>query len=78
MILLEIHNHAAEAGIWEEFWQLATDPAHLLFELAFSMMFDVLIVSVIWGVIIKKIIIPRVKRDVHKEIDEEHGVELHD
>lgn len=76
MFLHEVYNQGK--GLWEEFWQLATDPAHLLFELSFSVLFDVIVVSLIWGLIIKKMIIPRVKRDVHKEIDEEHGVEHHD
>jgi hypothetical protein len=70
--------HSAGGSVLEEFIEIATDPAHLLFELAFSVIFDILIVSVIWGFIIKKIIIPRVKRDVHREIDEEHGVAEHD
>lgn len=79
-MLLEPHDHSHEggAGVWEEFLELATDPAHLLFELSFSLVFDILIVSVIWGIVIKKIIIPRVKRDVHKELDAEHGIAPHD
>jgi hypothetical protein len=65
--------HVEAGSVWEEFLHIATDPAHLLFELLFSVVFDVIIVSLIWGVVIKKIIIPRIKKDVHAQFDEEHG-----
>jgi len=74
-ILLHADGHGP---FWQEFISIATDPAHLLFELIFSVLFDVVLVSVIWGVIIKKIIIPKLKRDVHREIDVEHGLKPHD
>lgn len=69
---------AHEGGVWEEFLSIATDPAHLLFELLFSLIFDVLIVSFVYGILIKKFIIPKLRREIHKEIDEEHGYIEHE
>jgi len=72
-ILASAHEHAG--SFWDEFFHLASDPAHLLFELVFSLVFDVLIVSIIWGVVIKKVIIPKIKKDAHAQFDEEHGIQ---
>ena len=74
-LIMAEHGHGE--GFWSEFSSLATDPAHILFELVFSLIFDVLIISFIYGVLIKKIIIPKLRRDIHKEIDTEHGYEGH-
>lgn len=72
----EAHDHAGE-GFWSDFMNIASDPAHWAFELMFSLIFDLLIVSLIYGVIIRKIIIPRLKKNLHEEIDKEHGI-VHD
>lgn len=75
MWLAEAHEHDHSGhGLWEEYWGLLTDPAHLLFELTFSLAFDILVVAVLWGILVKKVIIPRLRRDIHKEIDAEHGI----
>ena len=70
--------HVSGGDFWEEFWGIATDPAHLMFELVFSIFFDVLIVSVIYGILIKKFLIPKLRKDIHKEIDREHGFGDHE
>jgi hypothetical protein len=36
-------------------------------------MFDVLIVGLIWGVLFNKLLLPKIKRDIHSEIDTSHG-----
>lgn len=68
------HAHD-EHGFWEEFLGLLTDPAHLAFELVFTLVFDLLVVTVLYGIIVKKIIIPRLRKSIHEEIDREHGVD---
>lgn len=60
--------------MFQEYWHLITDPAHGLAEITYTILFDLVIVSLIWGVLFNKIILPRVKRDIHREIDEEHGI----
>jgi hypothetical protein len=65
------HNHEEHADFWVEFFGLLTNPAHIAFEFVFSLVFDFLIV----GLVVQKIIIPRLRKTLHEEIDREHGVE---
>lgn len=69
------HDHSSAAGIWEEYLQLLTDPAHLMFELTATIMFDLVVVGLFYGVFIRKYLIPKLRRDFHKEFDKEHGID---
>lgn len=72
------HDHGGTAGgeydFWGEFLYLVTDPAHIAFEVFYTFVLDILIVFLIWGVIIKKWIIPKLRNDLHKQVDAEHGI----
>ena len=61
-----------------EFGELLSSPAHWAFELLFSVLFDLIIISLVYGFLIKKVIIPRLKKTLHEEIDKEHGIPTHD
>lgn len=61
-----------------EFADIVSSPAHWVFELMFSVLFDVIVISVIYGILIKKVIIPKLRKSIHDEIDKEHGVPEHD
>lgn len=54
----------------ETWWDIATDPNHIMAELAWNIIFDVLIITLGYGIIIKKIVLPK----IHKYIDDKHGV----
>lgn len=71
----EHHGHEEGLSFTEEFTELVSSPAHWLFELMFSVLFDLIIISLIYGVIIKKFLIPRLRKSIHAEIDREHGIE---
>lgn len=74
---LNEHTHV-ESGSGDflvELGHLLTNPAHLAFEFIFSIVFDLVIVTLLYGIVIRKVIIPRLKRTLHEEIDREHGVE---
>jgi hypothetical protein len=58
----------------EEYFHIMLDPAHAFAEISYTILFDLVIVGLIWGVIFNKIILPKVKRDLHLEIDTEHGI----
>lgn len=72
-LLLAAHDHGDESW-WQEFLELLVDPAHILFELVFTLVFDVLVIAVGYNILVKKIIIPRLRKEIHREIDEEHGI----
>jgi hypothetical protein len=60
------------AGWFSEYIALLHDPAHILFEITLTIVFDFLIVYVGYKVVFKKIIIPRLRKEIHEEIDREH------
>lgn len=69
----EEHGHGDAGGFWEEYLQLLTDPAHLAYEVTFTILFDFIIIAFLYGVLVKKIIIPRLRKSIHAEIHAEHG-----
>lgn len=75
-IFLETHAHG-HADFMTEFSELLSSPAHWAFELLFSVLFDLIVISLGYGIVIKKIIIPRLKKSIHEEIDREHGIKPH-
>lgn len=60
---------------FSEYLELLHDPAHILFELTLMVVFDFLIGYVGYKVIIKRFILPRLRKEIHEEIDREHDVE---
>ena len=68
------HNHVGES-VWQEAWEIFSDPAHIIAELGWTIIQDLVIVGLLYGVVFKKMILPKLRRDIHKEIDMEHGIE---
>lgn len=67
--------HEVQGSVWEEFWALFTDPAHAMAEIAMSMVWDIVIITLIYQLLVKRWLYPRWANRVHKELDEEHGVD---
>jgi hypothetical protein len=59
----------------ETWWAIATDPNHIIAELIWTVIFDGLFVWFLYGVVFKKLVLPKLRKDIHKEIDEEHGIQ---
>lgn len=77
-VQLAADAHAEGLGFWDEVWSIVFDPAHITAELTWNIVFDVLFVSVLYGIVFKRLMLPRLRREIHREIDEEHGIEPHD
>jgi hypothetical protein len=71
------HDHSSHEGesVWEHAWEIFTDPGHILAELGWTIIQDGLVVAVLYGIVFKKMILPKLRKDIHREIDEEHGIE---
>jgi hypothetical protein len=69
------HEHHEEISVLQEAWSIFTDPAHIMAELGWTIIQDLLIIGVLYGIVFKKILLPKLRRDIHKEIDIEHGIE---
>jgi hypothetical protein len=82
MIAGNVFTDNENGTLWQNFLSVALDPAHILSELAFSVVFDGFVIAFGWGVVFKKYILPKIRKDlrkeIHDEIDEEHGVAKHD
>jgi hypothetical protein len=70
MILALVNEAGQHVSLWQDYLNTQFDPAHLLSELGFTVFFDLLVVFVIWGKFLK----PRLFKQIHDELDAEHGV----
>lgn len=59
---------------WEQYLQLLNNPAHWLFEITVQVVIDLVILYFGYRIIWKKIILPKLRRDIHAEIDREHDL----
>jgi hypothetical protein len=60
-------------GSWfADYISLLHDPAHWLFEITVSIIFDLFVVYFGYQILVKRFIIPRLRKEIHEEIDREH------
>jgi ABC-type nickel/cobalt efflux system permease component RcnA len=72
----------AEAGtactsLWCDYLSTQFDPAHLLSELGFTIIFDLILVWLVWGKLIKPYLDKRVNQ-AHTDFDTDHGITHHE
>jgi hypothetical protein len=68
------HDHAGES-IWQAAWEVFSDPAHIFAELGWTIIQDGIVIWLLYGIVFKKLILPKLRKDIHHEIDKEHGIE---
>ena len=68
------HSDHAELGLFEEAWSIFTDPSHIIAELGWTVIQDVVLIWLLYGTLWKKVILPR----LHEKFDKEHAIEHHD
>lgn len=69
------HEHEeAGAGLWEEAWSIFIDPAHIIAEMGWTIIQDVILIWLLYGTLWKKVILPR----LHEKFDREHKITHHD
>ncbi len=73
-IRLEAGHEEVAHDLWGEAWSIFTDPSHILAELGWTVIQDVIVIWLFYGIIFKKVILPRIRKEIHKEIDEEHNI----
>lgn len=56
-----------------EYFEIITDPAHGLAEFTYSIFIDLVIFGLLWTTVWTKWLKPKLKREVHNEIDRSHG-----
>jgi hypothetical protein len=73
-IALEAGHEAANSSLWGEAWSIFTDPSHIIAELGWTIIQDVILVWLLYGTLWKKVILPR----LHEKFDKEHKIVHHD
>lgn len=72
-----MHEDEHAGDFWTEVWSITLDPAHMVAELISAVIIDVIVVALIYNFVFKRLIIPKVKyklaKEIHAEIDTEHG-----
>jgi hypothetical protein len=71
------HDEGA-MSFWDEVVSITFDPAHIVAEVFWQVVFDVVLVAFLYGVVFKKWLLPRLRKQIHHELDAEHGIEHHD
>lgn len=61
-------------SVLEEAWAIFTDPSHVIAELGWTIVQDLIIIGLLYNVVFKRFIVPRLKKQLHDEIDKEHGI----
>lgn len=65
---------STDTSLLGEAWSIFTDPAHIIAELSWTIIQDFVIIWLLYGTVWKKMVLPRLRREIHKEIDEEHNI----
>jgi len=61
-------------GWFSEYISLLHDPSHWLFEITVQIVIDLLIIYFGYRIIWKKVILPKLRKEIHAEIDQEHNL----
>jgi hypothetical protein len=61
-------------SLWQQYTAVQFAPDHLLSELGFSIVFE-LVQFIALALLWRKVIAPRLTARIHKQIDAEHGIE---
>ena len=56
-----------------EWLSVALDPNHIIAEALFTIVFDGVIVAFLYGLVWKRMVLPKLKHDIHTEIDKSHN-----
>lgn len=73
MLSALVNEQGQHVTLWHDYLSVLTDPAHILVEVTVSVAFillELLFVGLLW----KRVMKPRLTRDIHEEVDAEHGV----
>ena len=68
------NSSQATTSVWADAWLIFTSPGHIIAEVSWTIIQDVVIIWLLYGTVFKKIILPRLRKEIHAEIDEEHNI----
>jgi hypothetical protein len=69
------HSHETSGNVLVDAWEIFSDPGHFIAEIGFSLIIDFFIIFLGYQLFIKKVIIPRLRKQIHKELDQELNID---
>ncbi len=72
------HTHEHVENVWTDAWGIFTDPGHFIAEVWFTLVIDFVVIFLGYQLLVKKFVIPRLKKQIHAELDTELGVNHED
>lgn len=71
------HLEEGQSGqsVLHEAWSVFTDPAHIIAEVGFTIVMDGILLYLVYQLLFRKVLLPRLSNRIHSEIDAEHGVD---
>jgi hypothetical protein len=76
-ILEDPHAGDEQTDFWTEVWSITFDPAHMVAEVVSAIIIDVVVIALMYNIVFKKFILPRMRKtlreEIHHDIDVEHG-----
>ena len=69
------HSHETSGNVLVDAWEIFSDPAHFIAEIGFSLIIDFVIIFLGYQLFIKKLVIPRLRKQIHKELDQELNID---
>jgi hypothetical protein len=65
---------AGDIPVWQDAWSIFTNPGHIIAELGWTIIQDVILVWLLYGTLWKKVILPK----LHDKFDKEHKIVHHE
>jgi hypothetical protein len=65
---------AGDIPVWKDAWSIFTNPGHIIAELGWTIIQDVILVWLLYGTLWKKVILPK----LHDKFDKEHKIVHHE
>lgn len=65
------HSHEHTENILLDAWGIFTDPGHFIAEIWFTLVIDFLVLFLGYQLLVKRVLIPRLRKQIHRELDAE-------
>ena len=69
------HSHETSGNVLVDAWEIFSDPGHFIAEIGFSLVIDFVIIFLGYQLFVKKVVIPRLRKQIHKELDQELNID---
>ena len=73
-LLFKSHEEGDSGSVWTDAWHIFTSPDHIIAEIGWTIIQDGIVLWLFYGIVWKRVILPRLRKQIHKEIDEEHNI----